>query len=348
MLKQLSIKNYQSHQNTVLNFDDGVNIIVGKTDSGKTAIIRALLLLINNKPGGEAFRSYWGGNTIVKGIFDDEQIVIRKKGTTNEYICNGTHYIDFGANVPEDVQKALNIDEVNIQQQGDEPFLLSKTPGKLTEYFNKIANIDLINTGITNAQKEIRSYKKLNQIRRQDLKEKKKQLQKYDNIETIEQELNVIEKKQKKLDKQTNEKITIENIVQNIKDVEIKIKKQKQILKYETLVNSILEKIERQKTSANTVFKITKLKNSIESIDKILNKNNKLIKFEKTVVTLQQKTALYKQCKAKIATLTGLVAKYVTLNNKYKETNDNVLKLQKVFEKNLIVCPLCGTKIKNK
>jgi len=65
MIKTLSIQNYQSHKDSTLEFDPGVNVIVGSTDSGKTAIIRALRWLIWNRPNGDSFRSTWGGDTKV-------------------------------------------------------------------------------------------------------------------------------------------------------------------------------------------------------------------------------------------------------------------------------------------
>jgi len=47
MINSLTIQNFQSHKNTTLEFDNGINIIIGQSDSGKTAIIRALNWVIN-------------------------------------------------------------------------------------------------------------------------------------------------------------------------------------------------------------------------------------------------------------------------------------------------------------
>ena len=41
-LVYIEIVNFQSHANTKLNFDEGVNVIIGPSDSGKTAVIRAM------------------------------------------------------------------------------------------------------------------------------------------------------------------------------------------------------------------------------------------------------------------------------------------------------------------
>lgn len=41
-IKSIIIKNFQSHANTELELCDGVNVILGNSDVGKTAILRAL------------------------------------------------------------------------------------------------------------------------------------------------------------------------------------------------------------------------------------------------------------------------------------------------------------------
>jgi exonuclease SbcC len=71
MIDSLSIQNFQSHEKTELEFDEGINIIIGQSDSGKSAILRALNWVVNNKPNGEAFKSNWGGDTKVKIIIEE-------------------------------------------------------------------------------------------------------------------------------------------------------------------------------------------------------------------------------------------------------------------------------------
>ena len=58
MFKSLCIENFQSHKKTVLNFDAGVKVIIGRSDSGKSAIIRAIRWLVENKPNGNSFINY--------------------------------------------------------------------------------------------------------------------------------------------------------------------------------------------------------------------------------------------------------------------------------------------------
>ena len=58
MIKEINIKNFQSHDNTNLILDSGVNVIVGSSDSGKSAIIRALRWVTSCVPRGEIGRAW--------------------------------------------------------------------------------------------------------------------------------------------------------------------------------------------------------------------------------------------------------------------------------------------------
>ena len=81
MLKSLKIRNFESHRNTQLNFHPGVNVIVGESDQGKTAILRALEWVLFNRPLGEDIKSNWleDINTYVQVEFDDG--ILKRKRT---------------------------------------------------------------------------------------------------------------------------------------------------------------------------------------------------------------------------------------------------------------------------
>ena len=42
MIDKIKIENIQSHKNTELNLSNGINVIVGSSNNGKSAILRAL------------------------------------------------------------------------------------------------------------------------------------------------------------------------------------------------------------------------------------------------------------------------------------------------------------------
>ena len=51
---KMKLENFQSHENTEIDFDKGFNIIIGESRQGKTAILRALRWVLENRPQGKA------------------------------------------------------------------------------------------------------------------------------------------------------------------------------------------------------------------------------------------------------------------------------------------------------
>lgn len=153
MIRTISIHNFQSHKHTRLNLSPGVNVIVGSSDQGKSAVLRALGWVVNNRPSGDAFRSDWGGDTVVEIEAENSSIVRKKTDKTNEYqlsiggkSVNDTVFKAFGQDVPNEISTALNFASINSQSQLDSPFLLSSdwTPGRVAEYLNEAAGLGVI------------------------------------------------------------------------------------------------------------------------------------------------------------------------------------------------------------
>ena len=62
MIQELKVKNYQSHKETSLTLHSGVNVIVGNPQNGKSALLRSLVWLKDNRPLGFRFNSWFSGN----------------------------------------------------------------------------------------------------------------------------------------------------------------------------------------------------------------------------------------------------------------------------------------------
>lgn len=48
MISKITIRNFQTHKKSELEFTDGVNLIVGSSDNGKSSVIRAFRWLAEN------------------------------------------------------------------------------------------------------------------------------------------------------------------------------------------------------------------------------------------------------------------------------------------------------------
>lgn len=166
-LYSLSIENFQSHEKTRMQLHPRINALVGDSDCGKSAVMRAILWCITNSPQGLAHVSNWAKNKKgdIKGrclVQVDAQGGVVTRIREPEY--NGYHLDpvddispvecsrDFEAlrtDVPAEIAEALNIGPVNIQRQLDPPFLISATPGEAARYINGLVDLQVIDEALS-------------------------------------------------------------------------------------------------------------------------------------------------------------------------------------------------------
>lgn len=339
MITKILIKNFQSHKRTLLDLSKGINILEGISDKGKTVIIRAIRWVVYNKPSGDDFRSYWGGDTIVELTFDDGTVVTRvKTNTSNHYILNGEKLKAFGQGVPDEVIKVLNLEEVNIQQQMDAPFLLSETAGEVASHFNKIAGISIIDKSIARAKKEVADTKSSITQREEDLEEKKKQLEQYSTLEVLEKKVQQLDKKDKERVKLKGEIVIIgvkRNRVIAIDNTLIEVSA---LLALEASVNNVLERKTLLEKTEQEIERITNLIKKLKRVDASVIEMNAVLTQEQVVTTLLSKHSKRSQFQRDLSTLRTLVGKYTRLTNKVQENDENILKLNAALPN---VCPMC-------
>jgi len=160
MINSLLVSNVQSHELAELTFSPGVNSIIGSSDSGKTALLRAILWTATNRPSGNVLISHWSFNekgkqeerSQVTIQIDDKEITRTRTATKNGYSINGKDFDVVGRDVPEEIAQALNFSDVNLQRQMDASFLLSESDAEVARYFNQIIRLDIIDKILQKAE----------------------------------------------------------------------------------------------------------------------------------------------------------------------------------------------------
>jgi len=146
-IKSIFLEDFQSHARTKIELagPGGVTIIVGPTDSGKTAIVRALRLLLYNVPQGtEYIRVGRNMATVAVELADGTKVVRERSKSVNRYriVRPDEHpqvFEGFGLSVPLEVQAATGVRAVtigdslelalNLSEQLDGPFLGKSVSG---------------------------------------------------------------------------------------------------------------------------------------------------------------------------------------------------------------------------
>lgn len=352
MIRRIKIQNVQSHANSTLEFAPGVNVIVGPSDSGKSAIIRSLNWSIRNRPSGESIKSWWGGETSVEVEMDEGTVKrIKTEKGNDSYIVtkDGKEIVlkAFGTSVPKEVSDIFNMDEVNLQKQLDSPFLLSETPGAVAKHFNKVANLDKIDLAQQNIQKEIRNVNSLISLRKKDLESKQEQLSKYENLEQIEKELNKIEAMQVKI-KNLNSKIdSIGSIINGIAEIDLQLSDILPVLELEKDIKNIFAIIEQEKELELQIKDAESLIKETKRIEKKLQSFEFILQPEEQVNKVLQIIEKEKQISDKITKYQDLLSLLQYNKNNIKKSEQKLKTLEETFHKEMPnVCPLCETKLK--
>jgi exonuclease SbcC len=201
----IEVVGFQSHLCTKLELDPGINIITGLEDSGKTALLRAVNWCRTNRPVGDRFRHNKDSSkeTVVALQFADGTSIAHSKGKENWYgmVHQGkaSDFTKVGNDVPQPVREALRLDEINIQEQFDEPYLIWLTSGELANVFNKLSGMEkfdgwqaAVSNGIKVANSSIRSSQA-------QIAEASTQISKYEKLPAVEMLVKEIDAADKKI-----------------------------------------------------------------------------------------------------------------------------------------------------
>jgi exonuclease SbcC len=349
MINKLTITNIQSHAETELEFHEGVNIIIGPTDSGKSAILRSIRWITTGKPSGNSIRSWWDGQALV-GIFTKEGSVFRSKDKQDQYrLCiNGEKehiFKAFGTDVPEEINRYLNINEINLQRQLDAPFLLSETPGAVAQHFNKIAKLDKIDSATSNINAWIRQLTS-------DIKYKEEQeltltenLGDFDYLEKFEAEVEVLEGMEERLRKTKKQREKFFDLIVECQEVCTAIDFESDYLQFEKPLNLILLWIEEKDIRIADRKELKSVLKAIAITQVDINYNNNIVSLENLINSTLQLYKEVKELKYDKVLLNKVILSVSNINTQIGIVKEKYDKLQEKLN-SIKVCPFCGTKLK--
>jgi len=248
MIRKLRLKNFQGHKDSVLDFGPGINTITGENDSGKTSIFRSVTWVKDNRPLGTSFiRKNQDGDAIVEIESDNDSISRIRGKKTNEYRISGIEepFDSFGANPPSDILEALNLEDVNIQSQLEQPFLVLSPPGQVAQHIRSISGLDILDKAVSALKGKITSKNSELSSERKRLSEVEENLSKLQKID-----VNKIEKLIQSMESIQKEKDEVSRMISNIRPMIMELEqleKDRIVLpeNLEKMLDSTVEKCEK-------------------------------------------------------------------------------------------------------
>ena len=135
----------------------GFTIIVGSSNRGKTAIVRALRGILRNQVSAAFVRH--GQKTVDLSLeVEGGPTATLQRGKTTSYTVNGEDFAKLAGGVPKPLQD-LNVHEITVGTtkldptfagQFDSQFMMALTPGDLNAVFGLFSNTEQLNQGKKN------------------------------------------------------------------------------------------------------------------------------------------------------------------------------------------------------
>ncbi|RLI66899.1 MAG: hypothetical protein DRO67_00610, partial [Candidatus Asgardarchaeum californiense] len=212
-MKKLILQNYQSHKDTVIEFAPTLTALTGRSDSGKSAVRRAISSVVHNKPAGNAFIRT---GTKKATVTIDDVSYEKTKSSTKYYIAGKKDpFKALRGAVPDEVASALNIGDVNIQGQHDSPFLLDDSPGKVAKRLSELIDLDRPTQALAYIKAKKRHHKSKLDVVNKSIEETEVQLSLLEHVEQADKELSKIERKRAKFEKLRETRTQLYNAYKN-------------------------------------------------------------------------------------------------------------------------------------
>ena len=349
-LEQIKIQNFQSHKNTELNLNSGINAITGSSDVGKSSITRAIYWVLTNRPTGTAFQSYWANKegTTIELVLDGVPVKRIRSKAKNSYELGKTKFDVVKTDVPEEVLQFLNLSDVNIQNQHDKYFLLQDSAGEVAKKLNSVANLEIIDFALKEVNSDISQNSGRINNTEVEIYELKNKLEGFKHLDGIE---SLLKKLSTQIAEQEEIEITLCNLhdlIGGIEAVEEDLQNLDLWLNIENDMQPLLKKIDLFQSTTSETNSLQKLIGSIRSIEVEINQISEYVKCEPEVETLLSQISEYKKVSQEIRFIHKLCLEIAIVADSIEQQDEAISKATdtavNIISKNKL-CPLCGSNI---
>jgi len=228
-IKSITLKNFQSYKNQTIDFKPGLNLLLGTSDSGKSAILRAMSFVLYNYPKKDSL-IHWGElETSVTLEFSDGVKVTRIKGEGRNAIVafdadgNKIEKEKIDKEIPDDVKLLLGNppqDDFNglisYADQFSPMFLVDLSPTDLPRSLSGLTGIEILEESAKQLMQNYKSIEKQNKSDEKEYTSLVNEAQSYSYVDFYENKIKLLEEK-KQLIVDLEEKIAlIEGISKDI------------------------------------------------------------------------------------------------------------------------------------
>lgn len=366
-IEKVILENFQSHKHSVLEFNNQLNVIVGPSDSGKTAILRGIRWVLYNEPSGDYFIREGENYCAVTIVFSDGTRVKRYRSRSKNiyYLYNSdndeTKFEGFGTSVPEEIINATGIKKIlldsdlskpiNLSDQLEGAFLLSERASARASSIGRLVGVNIIDDTLRDTLKDVRNLSSKKKIIEDNISNLKDELSQYEYLDELRDKINRISIIRDKIYEKNNLVVTYKGLNEKLKQLynnkditNYYLQKLSNINILSDVQNNIISKISLYNyllTKKNQLHKLSEDKeynlnilSSLKELTSLENKANNI----KDFYSLNTQLLKYKSALDKInkeATLCNFISnKLEGISNVEKNLNNMLISIEKLKKLN--------------
>lgn len=209
-IKKIIIDNFQSHEHTEIEFGPGLNVIVGPSDYGKSAVVRALRWVLYNEPRGSSFIRAGAKVCKVTIELNNGTLITRLRSTTgkNQYLLRKPGkeelvFEGFGNEIPAEIiqtsgVRKIFIDdnnkvELNFGAQLEGPFLLAENGAVRAKVIGQLGGVHIIDLAQRSVNTDLRRLLEQEKRCQQELQQVTEALTAYEHLPELEKRIEQLE-----------------------------------------------------------------------------------------------------------------------------------------------------------
>ena len=320
-IKQVTLENFQSHKHSILEFDEKLNVIVGSSDSGKSAIIRGIKWVLYNEPYGDYFIRENENQCSVTLKFNDNTVLKRYRSKSkNQYLLiknNGEEMIfeGFGSNIPEEIIDEISIkkiyldsseyNSINLGEQLERPFLLSEKSSTRASAIGRLVGVNIVDDALREVLKDIRALNTTQKNLEENSIKLQKEIKEYDYLVELKESLNKIILLKDRITDNYARLEKYEKLYNLLKEINHKKEQLSYTLNKLTTISRLDENIKdielklfNYKYLNHRNTNLNKTKNEISKYSSISSKLESLPEYEGNILLLENKYVKHRQLKS--------------------------------------------------
>ena len=302
---RLKLVNFKSHENTTINFEKGISVIVGENGAGKSTLLEAISFalfkqhtakkiddLVRNNANSMSVELEFTSNNRQYKIIRVKKSMLKSsiyKKTSNEggyvHVCTGDKEVASEIHQILDIDSDLFLNAIYIRQ-GEIAELVDKTPAEKKQLIAKLLGIDSLEKAWKNLLPVVNDYEN-------QLAELKGKL--YNSSELKEEhakkkeELNVLKDKGHELEEQIEDvNKSLDDISESKRDMEREKEiYETQVTNYENEQNNLAKLESDKKVIQDNLDKIADAEEQIARLGKYVSKLDIYLDFEKSVNSIK-------------------------------------------------------------